>query len=449
MVNPRLENVERVLDWPLIKYTPPVKGCLTSCLDAIGNMIPGGQVVATIGGAVAGVAINALVGELTITSVASILSDIMQGSLDTSQYWSVFEEMQIDKNGVYQIREDANDFALKFIGHYKTDKINYLTDKLSKAKSEKGTAEWHLCKLFKYKDIILSNNKLNSEQLLTLEKLLHSYEIDQNENNITLKNDKFFKNTADLKECMSVLLDKNPQIKEVLNTIKAGNNNGINGLVSDIPIPQDKNVIHRDKVYAALNRGFYQDNKQVFILKGFGGLGKSTCAAEYGYKLIEEKKTVRWLYAEDGVANDYESLARLLGIDTEKKTPQEIRDLVSFKLSKLNDVLLIFDNVEKLEDIQGYLNTMPKNVKILITTREDISKSYDIIELEPFTESETLNYITKKLDESISEADSKSLISTVGYLPLRLALAVGWLLNISKLFTMLIVQNGIKDLKVI
>ncbi|KAL4495580.1 hypothetical protein ABPG72_014049 [Tetrahymena utriculariae] len=460
----RKENIGIVKDWPHINFKPPKKGICTHISTAFSKFMPCGEKIAKVAASGLSKGIDFLVGERTISSIISIIHDLILGDMESSQYWKVFENMEI-VNGKYQVRGDADRFGMKFQGHYDVVRFLLNEDILSK-QNQRGHIEWYLCKLQKNNKLIQESNNIAPNQKIIIKDIISSYEIDEQCKKIKLLPGSDFKTVKNLKDYLERLLDINPVLKEISNgqviveniqqevnlykkridqiDQKVQNIVSIDDLQINIPIPRDKNILEKEDVYKQIDKLF--EKEQVVVLKGFGGLGKSTCAAMYGRNKDKEGQKVIWFYAEDGIDNDYEELCNKINLDVHGKDAAYKREQIEIRLKRSqNKFLFIFDNVNILEDVVSYIINMPANVKVIITTRQDIGL-YSTIDLNEFSQNEAMAYLNNVLQgKKYTEKDLLNLISTVGKLPLRLALA-GSYLAVNKLTTVLKYKEKYDDL---
>ncbi len=138
------------------------------------------------------------------------------------------------------------------------------------------------------------------------------------------------------------------------------------------------------------------------ILSGVAGVGKSACACEYGFRL-SNTNTVRWIFASSfqNVYNDFKDIAACLGIDTSNMAHKDLFDAVQIKLESTH-ILFIFDNVQRLTDIDDIYQRLVrnKNCRILITTRNErnlIDLNLPVIQINSFTLIESKAYVEKAL----------------------------------------------------
>ena len=208
---------------------------------------------------------------------------------------------------------------------------------------------------------------------------------------------------------------------------------------SDYPEKQ-KAFVGRDEFLNKINQLF--SSNQLIAIIAFGGTGKSTLALEYCHRLKEcEQNTttiIRWLNAasSDQFEDDFKKLAELLNINIENAKLDFIIRKVYSKLEELNkNFLFVFDNVEGYDDIKEYIKVLPSNLKILMTTRDNLDQTQiDKIELEPFSLNEAEDYIHTNIDSKVkpNQAEMNKIIdlskSTENeILPIKIELIVSYL----------------------
>jgi len=169
-------------------------------------------------------------------------------------------------------------------------------------------------------------------------------------------------------------------------------------------------------------------------LSGLGGVGKSLIALEYAYRYREHYHTVLWLHAasyQDLVAGvtAVADLLDLPGKDT--ANPAQLIETLKEWLTQLTRWLLIFDNVENFQLLQGFL---PAEIKghLLLTTRSQSTGTHaHSIAVEPMGSNTGAELLLRRAKltavestlEHIAAADAataRSLSKDMGGLPLAL-----------------------------
>lgn len=125
-----------------------------------------------------------------------------------------------------------------------------------------------------------------------------------------------------------------------------------------------------ETVREKLLRGRCASIGQAVSFQGLGGLGKTQLAVEYAHQFNDcYINGVIWINADQDIDAQLTTLA-----DTAKwiSPLSEHKDKLAVALQRVrsySDTLLIFDNVEKHEDIEPYLPLSPASPHILITSR--------------------------------------------------------------------------------
>ena len=186
------------------------------------------------------------------------------------------------------------------------------------------------------------------------------------------------------------------------------------------------------------------DQEGVCIIHGFGGAGKSTLAAHYGYQR-KDTQTVRWIPAEDStkLQRGYEELAQELQLsyqDLAKKLAadprryrQKLAKLVYDALAKnKTTTLLILDNAEDASRVADCLLHRPSAVQAIITTRntQAFEDQYTQIQLAAFSQEEGQAYLQvrfKAMKRPYTDQEIARLLTEVGLVPHKLNLEAGYL----------------------
>ena len=184
-----------------------------------------------------------------------------------------------------------------------------------------------------------------------------------------------------------------------------------------------------EKIEEEINR------KKIVCLFGYPGVGKTSYAAEFSYQQ-KEKYNVKiiWIEAE----NQTKILKKI--IDLMKKIDNLETDLEKIKINFLcyvnntPNTLLVFDNLENLEDLTNLYKLESIKSSILITTRMERVSNLQMIKILPFTVHEATEYLKISLpyttEECLNMVVDKYKVNEE-LLPCKLNLIVG-LLNENK-----------------
>ncbi|MEO0841743.1 MAG: tetratricopeptide repeat protein [Cyanobacteria bacterium J06643_5] len=194
--------------------------------------------------------------------------------------------------------------------------------------------------------------------------------------------------------------------------------------------------VGREKALEKLHQQL-QENERVAIsaVTGMGGIGKTELALQYGDRHWKEGTYpggVCWFRVRDeDVGIQIVNFAREIGL----QPPDDFDLLNKVKYCWRNwlagDVLVVFDDVEKYEQIKDYLPPNEERFKILVTTRQQwLGQSFKRVILEVLDEEYALELLKsfvkeERIDREKEEA--KKLCADLGYLPLGLELVARYL----------------------
>ena len=143
-------------------------------------------------------------------------------------------------------------------------------------------------------------------------------------------------------------------------------------------------------------------NKNIIILNGLPGIGKTSVAIEYMYQKVKDStyKNAYWFDAVDKqkIIDRMLEYGRKL-VDPSIKSDDTMIIANFIKSIDSGDVLLVFDNVEALKDVVDAINIHILKCKILITTRNPAVKSLKAtkIGVSSFNMDEAREFLQKKL----------------------------------------------------
>jgi len=188
-----------------------------------------------------------------------------------------------------------------------------------------------------------------------------------------------------------------------------------------------------DLIYYNFKNG---DNvAKVQLLRGLGGVGKSSIALQYAYNHQEEYDFVWWVNAEssDSVLFSYKKFLLELKIISEDDEATVIIRAMELWFMRNKKWLFIFDNVDAMDIGGGWLEKyLPKkrNGHMLVTTRSWDSYIGKVINIDVFTETEAVTFLkirTDKTGEGYSDDSAQELVKLVQYLPLALEQAAAYI----------------------
>jgi len=180
-----------------------------------------------------------------------------------------------------------------------------------------------------------------------------------------------------------------------------------------------RNIVGREDDLEDLHRELNQ-HKQVVVINGMGGIGKTTLAAAYVFKYYETYEHIAWVTQnENDIRLDIvqnEQLIKSLEIDSQGKDVGQLFDETMFSLNnlRLSPKLFIIDNA--LSSIKNYLDRLPQQPgwHLLVTSREKIAGLMEM-RLEFLVENKAVELFMHYYAKEVDLAEVKNLVSQVDY----------------------------------
>jgi tetratricopeptide (TPR) repeat protein len=205
------------------------------------------------------------------------------------------------------------------------------------------------------------------------------------------------------------------------------------------PVPEIWNVGTRNAAFtgrgAVLERlrdqmtGTGQTGLLPQVLHGLGGVGKTQVALEYAHRFKTDYDLVWWIPAEqpDQIRTALSTLARRLGLrvgDNVAEAAELAREALR-RNEPFSRWMLIFDNADDPRELANYLPGGGGHV--LITSRNQAwAQLAAPVELDVFTSAESVEHLMRRVP-GISHEDAFKISTALGYLPLAVEQAAGWL----------------------
>jgi len=212
----------------------------------------------------------------------------------------------------------------------------------------------------------------------------------------------------------------------------AKENNG-RDVVVDPSFPcRDIHFVGREVLLTDLERQLKQNKVGIInqvSATGLGGIGKSSLAIEYSWKHKNDYELIWFLRAEveASLLQDYVRLGKHLGVP-EGLNKEDLISAVKVKLGRMKTWLLVVDNARNATSINSYL---PRGGHIIVTSRNKTCWKGRPLELPMFGDVDVINYVNEVCgkDHAHKEKDIKALGELLGYLPLAISQAIGFIRN--------------------
>jgi len=391
-------QIKEISDCPYIKYVPKQLRERKMCtLKSIGS---------------------SFISQSTLETMLAIVGEFFNGNIQAHDSFADYK-LGTEKYEVKQDLCDTPQFHVSYEGQYKTKDRNLTQDTMSE---EMGGVDWYLKMLRIYGPSRFPNLfKLTTNQL---KKLTEQYEIEIKHGKERLIAFAENANVSDIREQMLRLLEVDEDLKPTFDKHQRFISEKI---ANDVPRGKIDHFI-RENILNQLNTTL--KNNQCAAIVGVAGTGKSSIALQYAHTKKDENMIVRWIESDstEKLKFAYHNFAVELGIKVENTDMTRIIKEVNAKLG--DNFFLVFDNVEKYDDIQQYLSNLPIHVKAIITTKDhninNQNEKITRILLKEFDENEAKQYLKSCFGNRFAEQDIDKLIKRNGRLPLKLSQTVAY-----------------------
>lgn len=219
-------------------------------------------------------------------------------------------------------------------------------------------------------------------------------------------------------------------------------------LIQNLPYGS-MNFVGREAELEQIHQQLQQSSTvAISAIAGMGGIGKTELALQYARKHCREGSYpggLCWLRAREEVGTQIISFVRSC-LDL---TPPEDLELVEkvrwcWRRWREGAALLIFDDVQKYEDIESFLPPQESRFKVLMTSRSRFGSPVQELQLDVLSEETALELLRtlvgdSRVDEQLER--SKELCDWLGHLPLGLELVGRYLAKKKDLSIDLLLQR--------
>ncbi|MEU5775273.1 FxSxx-COOH system tetratricopeptide repeat protein [Streptomyces venezuelae] len=193
--------------------------------------------------------------------------------------------------------------------------------------------------------------------------------------------------------------------------------------IHNLPDLPSRIFVGRDEALAALGRALSEDSQTITqTLHGLGGVGKTTLALHYAHDHRDEYRLVWWIRADTPDLIDAGLAALAVRLRGDKASVLPTAQAASWAIGWLQTHpgwLLVFDNVDRPEDVRPVTGQLRHTGRQLITSRCKDGWSGEAIPL-PVLDTEASLDLLARLTDGEDEEEARALTEELGNLPLAL-----------------------------
>lgn len=184
-------------------------------------------------------------------------------------------------------------------------------------------------------------------------------------------------------------------------------------------------VVGRDRELLALETAFSDSPEPVIrILTGLGGIGKTSVARAYTARHKERYGLVWWVSADnaDAAIAQFRALLEILAPQDAAQINYPVQGVHAILANRLEPWLLILDNVQDHQALQGLLPAAGRGHVIVTSQATTWPNGRRVVEIGPPMPLDAIDILTG-LTEDTDRAAATELAEELGFLPLALAQA--------------------------
>jgi len=244
-----------------------------------------------------------------------------------------------------------------------------------------------------------------------------------------------------------------PATSQITSAIPSSSPSAISNLFerSIFHVPYDRNPYFtgREELLATI-RHKIQDSqlkgyKHRIALYGLGGVGKTQMTLEYCFRYKRDYDYIFWMSAADEtrLLSSFAQVATLTECvqSTSEQNPQEIARIVLRWLHSRTKWLMVFDNLDDISVINGYLPPVDGSGHVLITTRNKHCDGIPAegIEVIPLNSTESVSFLLMRSGlqddprQQVKEEATK-IVHELGHLPLAVEQAAAYIRTSQNIF---------------
>ena len=179
-----------------------------------------------------------------------------------------------------------------------------------------------------------------------------------------------------------------------------------------------------EEVHTAIRTSKKTTIGQGASFQGIGGLGKTQLAVEYAHHYCDDYAGgIVWLTADQNIENQLIDLAEKSGwVNTDVDVKAKL-DIATARYAGLKGALLIYDNVEKVSDIESLF---PQSTNHILLTSRNAIQDFTSVPLNTLNEKNSLELLASESGREIKQEEltaAKTLANKFDGLPLALEMA--------------------------